>query len=89
MLQDTFAEHDHLHKSRVELKTLADSIRRMDFSQWKERLDAVLGIFVSATRHHIWKEESILYPKALNIIQDPQIWDSMKAACDDIGLCCF
>jgi len=77
MLQDTFAEHDHLHKSRVELKTLADSIRKMDFSQWKKRLDAVFGIFAVATRHHIWQEESILYPKALNIIQDPQIWDNM------------
>ena len=89
LLQDSFAEHNDLHKSRVELKILADSIRKMDFSQWKKRLDEVLGIFVPATRQHIYREENVLYPKALKIMQDPQIWDDMKAACDDIGLCCF
>jgi uncharacterized protein len=83
------AEHDRLHKSRVELKVLADTVEKVDFQYWKQRFDDVLGNFIPATREHIYKEETILFPAALKIIQDPRVWESMKAACDDIGICCF
>jgi uncharacterized protein len=83
------AEHDRLHKYRVELKMLADTVEKVDFQYWKQRFDDVLSGFVPATREHIYKEETILFPAALKVIQDPRVWENMKAACDDIGICCF
>ena len=89
MLQSTCAEHDRLHKSRVELKILTDSLGKMALDQWKDRLDEVVQYFVPAVREHIYKEENLLYPNALKLIQDQHVWQSMKAACDELGLGCF
>jgi DUF438 domain-containing protein len=87
--QHIFAEHKRLHKGRVELKKLADSTGKMEFDRWQVRLDNVVNDFIPAVRKHIQKEESVLYPKALKVIQDPQMWKEMKAACDEKGLDCF
>jgi DUF438 domain-containing protein len=87
--QSIFAEHAKLHKSRVELKLLVDSIDKADFGQWKLRLDTVISALVPAVREHVYKEETLLYPKAVKVIQDPHLWEAMKTACDDIGICCF
>jgi len=88
-LPNICAEHDRLHKARVELKVLADTIEKVDFQYWKQRFDDVLVGFIPATREHIYKEETVLFPAALKVIQDPRVWENMKAACDDIGICCF
>jgi hypothetical protein len=87
--QSICGEHDRLHKSRVELKMLADTIEKVDFQYWKQRFDDVIGFFVPSVREHIYKEETILFPAALKVIQDPRVWENMKAACDEIGICCF
>jgi hypothetical protein len=38
---------------------------------------------------HINKEDSVLYPMALQVITEPAIWDQMQKKCDEIGLCPF
>jgi uncharacterized protein len=84
-----FGEHKRLHKQRVELKRVVDSIDKMEFGEWLERFSESIHCFVPAVREHTYKEEHILYPEAVKVIKDPQVWDNMKAACDAIGLCCF
>ena len=37
-------------------------------------------------RDHIFKENNILYPSALNELKE---WDTVKNECDEIGYCCF
>jgi DUF438 domain-containing protein len=83
------AEHDRLHKGRVELKMLADTVEKVDFNYWKQRFNDVLDNFIPATREHIYKEENILFPAAVKVIQDPRVWENMKTTCDEIGICCF
>jgi DUF438 domain-containing protein len=87
--QSTCTEHDRLHKGRVELKMLADSVEKVDFHYWKQHFDEVITSFVPAVREHIYREETILLPAAIKVIQDPRVWEDMKAACDEIGICCF
>ena len=87
--QSICAEHDRLHKARVELKMLADIIEKVDFQYWKQHLDDVLASFIPATREHIYKEENVLFPAAIKVIQDPRVWENMKAACDEIGIRSF
>ncbi len=38
---------------------------------------------------HINKEDSVLYPMALEVITEPALWDQMKRKCDEIGPCPF
>lgn len=40
-------------------------------------------------RDHIFKENTILYPTALETIDDEATWRAMKDHCDAIGYCCF
>jgi DUF438 domain-containing protein len=84
-----FGEHKRLHKQRVELKKLVDAIEQTDFEKWLVSFGETVQSFAPAVREHIYKEEHILYPEALKAVDDPRIWDDMRNACDDIGLCCF
>ncbi len=38
---------------------------------------------------HINKEDSVLYPMALQVITEPALWDQMQKKCDQIGPCPF
>jgi DUF438 domain-containing protein len=87
--QCVFAEHVELRKARTELKLTADLTRKTDFLRWKRRLDAAVNKFVPMVREHIYKEENVIYPNALKVIQDPRKWNEMKSLCDDIGITCF
>ncbi len=40
-------------------------------------------------RDHIFKENNILYPMAVQVILEPEKWADMKLKCDEIGYCCF
>jgi len=40
-------------------------------------------------RDHIYKENYILYPTAIDAIKENEIWKSMKEKCDLIGYCPF
>ncbi|HLF85906.1 MAG TPA: hypothetical protein VI584_02375 [Nitrospiria bacterium] len=40
-------------------------------------------------RDHIFKENNILCPMALQVIPEKNSWDKMKAECDKIEYCCF
>jgi DUF438 domain-containing protein len=84
-----FGEHKRLHKQRVELKKLVDSIEQMDFEKWLAAFGEAVQGFVPAVREHIYKEEHILYPESLKVMPAQRVWDDMKNACDEIGLCCF
>jgi uncharacterized protein len=83
------AEHTKLRNSRVELRKLADAVRKSDFGPWVAMLCITVADFVPAIREHIRKEEAILYPNAVSIIQDAEKWAEMKTACDEISICCF
>ncbi len=78
-----------MRKARVELKLTTDLIKKMDFGEWKSRLEKAASEFVPLAREHIYKEENLIYPNALKVIQDPRKWNDMKTACDDIGISCF
>ncbi|MFQ6000104.1 MAG: DUF438 domain-containing protein [Anaerolineae bacterium] len=82
-------EHKELRRRKEELKELAETVDRVDFDTFKERLDAVAKFITFTLRDHIFKENNILYPTALQVIQEDEIWDEMRLKCDRIGYCCF
>jgi hypothetical protein len=61
-----------------------------DFDAFKERLDELVGFLAPMLRDHIFKENNPFYPMALEVIgPDAEVWQRLKAECDEIGYCCF
>jgi DUF438 domain-containing protein len=82
-------EHDDLRARKHKLEELAGKASEMDYKSFKEELADVSGYIVFNLRDHIFKENHILYPSALNVLQEKGIWDEMKDECDKIGYCSF
>lgn len=59
------------------------------FKEVKEKVDDTAKYIVFNLRDHIFKENYILYPTAIEAIQDNEIWDDMKRRCYEIGYCGF
>lgn len=79
-------EHEDLRKQKRTLKYLAENVGDMDFTVFKKKLDSTSKSIILTLRDHIFKENSILYPTALEVIMT---WDKIKSGCDEIGYCCF
>ncbi|MEW6328626.1 MAG: DUF438 domain-containing protein [Candidatus Micrarchaeota archaeon] len=82
-------EHEELRRRKKELRTLAKNADKIEFEEFKKKLDSTSRLIVMTLRDHIFKENNILYPTALRVIEDKKIWDRMRAECDRIGYCCF
>jgi uncharacterized protein len=83
-------EHNELRPRKHELKELVEHVGEKDFDAFKQRLSELVGFIVPVLRDHIFKENNILYPAALQVIgSDADIWQRLKDACDEIGYCCF
>jgi hypothetical protein len=82
-------EHTQLRQYKRRLLELAQKVAEMDFLDFSSQLSEVVGFLVPALREHIFKENNILYPTALEVIDDEQIWLQLKGECDRVGYCCF
>ncbi len=83
-------EHDILRPLKKELQQLAATVSQENFAVFRENLDRVSNVLVPTLRDHIFKENTILYPTALQTIgADSPLWEQMKQAADRIGYCCF
>lgn len=82
-------EHKELRKRKHEIKELAENVAGLDFVKFKKQLNVAVKFLVLTLRDHIFKENNILYPTALQVIHNDTTWDNMKEACDKIGYCCF
>ena len=82
-------EHTQLREYKQKLKTLAEDAEKPDFNEFKQRLGKIVEFIVPTLREHIFKENNILYPAALQVIEDENIWSRLKTECDRIGYCCF
>lgn len=82
-------EHDELRARKRLLKETARALDSMDFGAYKAKVDEAAKYIVFNLRDHIYKENYILYPTALDAIQDKALWEDMKNRCDKIGYCGF
>ena len=82
-------EHEDLRAKKRKIRDLALKVSEMDFAEFKKEVDSSVKYVVFNLRDHIFKENHILYPTAINIIKDNNVWDKMKEECDKIGYCPF
>ena len=80
-------EHEYIKAASEELLELVNSFDQMNPGKFKQRLESVCRYIISALTDHMFKEDKILYPIALEVIDDEQVWRRLKAVCEEIGYC--
>ena len=55
----------------------------------QDEIDETMDRIISNLMLHIRKEDNVLYPLALETIDDPAVWEKMRVRCDEIGYCTF
>ena len=82
-------EHDDLRAKKKFLKQAALEVSQLNFDEFKEKVDDTSKYIIFNLRDHIFKENYILYPTAIESIKDKELWKDMKIRCDEIGYCGF
>lgn len=81
-------DHVDLKARKKALLELAKSVGAMEYNVFVERVKENSEYIIGALPDHIYKEDNILYPLAVEVIPDEE-WGAIKAGCDNIGYCCF
>lgn len=82
-------EHQDLRRYKQELKAACGRADSLDLAEAKAAIGAAAKLVIAVLRDHIFKENNILYPTALEAIKAPASWQAMKLKCDRIGYCQF
>lgn len=82
-------EHEDLKTKKKFLKLTAEQASQLNFNEFKEKVDETAKYIIFNMRDHIFKENYILYPTAIESIKGKEIWQDMKIRCDEIGYCGF
>ena len=82
-------EHEDLRRYKTDVRDLANNVRNMEFTEFKNRISAAIKILIMTLRDHVFKENNILYPTSIEVIQDKAEWDVIKQGCDKVGYCKF
>ena len=64
--------------------SLVDTI---PFDEFKLQLQQLTDYVVPAMRRHIFIENNLILPLAIELIDDTGVWDHIKRVCDEIGYC--
>ncbi len=82
-------EHDAMRARKHHLLELAQQVKTMDYDEFKTKLAEYAGYLVFHLRDHIFKENNILYPTAMETITEASVWEAIQSKCDRIGYCPF
>ena len=81
-------EHNELRKRKRALRELVEAAREFDNADFSRELAELASFIVPTLRSHIFKEDRILYPTALQALPEKE-WSSMRNEFDRIGYCSF
>ena len=77
-------------KNMVGNLTMAvNNFRNFEPVQFKIQVNALSSAIVPIMREHIFQEDNILYPVALDVIKDERIWWRIKQLSEEMGYCGF
>ena len=91
LLKITNEQHRKIGTNNRKLKDLVwqiDSTKfNVNFDDFKRQLAGLVNYLVPTVRKHIFLENSVIFPLALDIIDDQKVWKKMKEVSDQIGYC--
>jgi len=80
-------DHVNIRTEIDGLNTLILSFDEVSLEQFKTGLLTTTQRLLAIAPEHLCQEDFILYPIALGIINNTEVWEEMKAICDEIGYC--
>jgi DUF438 domain-containing protein len=82
-------EQEHVHMRELKHALLDKSTKMLETGEslWED-VERLSGALAQELREHIYKENEVLYPLALERIPDDVIWEQLRVECDAIGYCC-
>ncbi len=81
-------EHKELKKRKIMLDKIVNKNKKVTYSVFVRKVEEAGGYLIKELPSHIYKEDNILYPMALQVIKKER-WLKIKEGCDKIGYCCF
>jgi uncharacterized protein len=81
-------EHDEIRKLKKELSAIIKGPEATPFEQFTHRLHETASALDTLLTSHFNKENSILFPAALRVINEPE-WADIRRQFDELGYCCF
>lgn len=81
-------EHEELRARKRRLAQIVKSPRSMELADFIKGVQDAGGYLTANLRGHIFKEDNILYPTALEILGDKE-WREVLAEFDKLGYCNF
>lgn len=81
--------HNRLRLVNLKLIEIVMQVDEIRFDHFKIQIDQLISYFVPEFRKHIFIENNILFPLALEFINDKKTWDRIKALSTEIGYCSF
>ncbi|MFA6185986.1 MAG: hemerythrin domain-containing protein [Phycisphaerae bacterium] len=77
-------------KNMVSNLTMAvNNFKHFEPEQFKIQVNALSCAIVPIVREHIFQEDNILYPIALDVVQDEKVWRRIKQLGEEMGYCAF
>jgi PAS domain S-box-containing protein len=83
-----WAEHTELKEKKKQLLKLSQPPDKLGFEDFVKELTEVGRYLAEALPSHVYKENHILYPAALQTISADE-WRRIRTQCDELGYCCF
>jgi PAS domain S-box-containing protein len=83
-----WAEHNELKEKKKQFLKLSETHDKVAFKDFAKQLADIGGYITEALSSHVYKENHILYPTALQTIGNDE-WREIGEQCDELGYCCF
>ncbi len=80
-------QHLRITNIHYQLRELVWNVDSMSFDHFKSQLNRLVSVLVPMIRQHIFIENNVLFPLAMEVLDEPRTWEKMKEICDEIGYC--
>ena len=80
-------DHVYLRMAIDDLIKLVLNFRNTSFNIFRRHLSSLTKYLCPALKEHLFHEDHILFPLALEMIDDTKVWNRLKNICDEIDYC--
>ncbi len=81
------SDHSYIKIAIDDLCRLVGTFEPSRSKEFKIRLNSITKYLCPTLTEHLFQEDNILFPIALEVIKDNKLWKRIKNICDDIGYC--
>ena len=81
------SEHLHIALAVNDLVKLVTAFEKMPFEIFKKRLLPTVRFLCPMMRDHLDREDRVLFPLAVSMVQDNDVWNRLRTICNEIDYC--